>query len=341
MARRNSKTSKNEAEVTATEAAPTEAPEEATDMSTTEEVTPEVEDFDEGTEESTEDDKPGKGDDKVDLTDFKAAVEAALAEKDDSTGDIPLALIEPVTAAYRAIDGVKGKNQAKKVVNDDMVEAMNSMDIVTARAYLQLSEHLTAGTKAGGGERVPSDPTEAFVQRVATLRMALSLAESVVPEGVAEDWSDRTDTFTEANTEAARSYLEYLTSDDKDAEEPEGLSSVARNAAKLALGKQAKAGGRSGGAGTPFTGERKDIGQHIQQAFADQPVGTFLTVAEIRKFRSEEYGDNPPSAGAISARLFPGGDGLKSTMRKVGIESGQNEKGNKGATKSTDGDPID
>lgn len=303
----------------------TDAPEEATVSTTTEEVTPEVE---------------VKEEVAFDLTDFNAAVEAAVTDKDDSTGDIPLALIEAVTAQYRALDGVKAKNQAKKVVNEAMTESMNEMDIVTARAYLQLSEHLTAGAGAHkGGERTPTDPTEAFVQRLATLRLAQSLAETIVPEGVAEDWEARTEAFVGENGDTAEAYLAYLTSTDEDAVEPEA-SSVVKNAAKLAMGKAAKAGSRSSG-GSTFTGERRDIGKHIMEAFADQPVGTFLTVAEIRKFKSEEYGDNPPSAGAISARLYPQGDGSKSTMRKVGLQSDTNDKGNKGALKSTDGEPLD
>lgn len=52
---------------------------------------------------------------------------------------------------------------------------------------------------------------------------------------------------------------------------------------------------------------RRDIGQHIRNAFADLPVGTFLTVSEIRKVPSAQYpADDLPSAGAIHARLFRG-----------------------------------
>lgn len=325
MARRKNTQAEAAAEV---ENTTTEAPEEAA-VTTTEEVAPEVTENEstESTEETV-----------FDLTEFEAAVSAAVAEKDESTGDVPLALVENVTTAYRALDGLKAKNAAKKHVNETMTEAMNDLDIVTARAYLQISEHLTAGHKGGGGgEKAPADPTEAAVQRIATLQLARDFV--VVPEGVADDLDERVERFLSENADAVKGYIEYLQSNDEDATEPE-VSSVVKNAAKLALGKQAKAGGRSGG-GSTFTGERRDIGKHITEAFADQPVGTFLTVAEIRKFKSEEYGDNPPSAGAISARLFPGGDGTKSTMRKVGLESGTNEKGNKGALKQTEGESLD
>jgi hypothetical protein len=50
---------------------------------------------------------------------------------------------------------------------------------------------------------------------------------------------------------------------------------------------------------------RRDIGKHVQYVFAALPAGTFLTINEIRKIGSPEYGDSAPSAGAISARLFP------------------------------------
>lgn len=56
-----------------------------------------------------------------------------------------------------------------------------------------------------------------------------------------------------------------------------------------------------------FTGERRDIGAHIVQAFENEPSGTFLTVAKIRAKVTEAYPDpaDRPSSGAIEIRLFP------------------------------------
>lgn len=55
---------------------------------------------------------------------------------------------------------------------------------------------------------------------------------------------------------------------------------------------------------------RRDIGQHIVNAFAGAEVGDFLTIGEIQKIPSPQYpADDLPSAGAISARLFPGKGG--------------------------------
>lgn len=310
MARR-SNNNKNEAEVasTATEEAPV-----STDTSTA----PEAE---------------AKTEAPIDLGAFNSAVESAVADADTSTGDIPPASLDAVVQQYRALDGTKAKNAAKKALNDGMKNAMNESDIVKAKAYLTLTESMTAGSGGGKAERQPADPTEAFVQRVATLELAQSLTSP--GEGVAEDWRDRANELVSQSSEAAASYLAWLQDESEDkGDEPE-VSSVVRNAVKLALGKSAKAGGRasSSGGGT-FTGERRDIGKHILQAFADQPVGTFLTVAEIRKFVSDEYGTDSPSAGAISARLFPQGDGSKCTLIKDGVQPDTNEKGNKGATKT-------
>lgn len=74
---------------------------------------------------------------------------------------------------------------------------------------------------------------------------------------------------------------------------------------------------------------RRDIAAHIGSAFFSQPSGAFLTVNEIRNHRSEEYGDEFPSAGAISARLFP----ATGRCTVSGVEPGVNERGVRGARK--------
>ena len=82
---------------------------------------------------------------------------------------------------------------------------------------------------------------------------------------------------------------------------------------------------------TPFTGERRDIGVHISAAFANKEAGDFLTVSQIRAARSDEYGDNSPSAGAISARLFPKSG--KFTVDGIKPSTSTDGKANKGAIK--------
>lgn len=74
---------------------------------------------------------------------------------------------------------------------------------------------------------------------------------------------------------------------------------------------------------------RRDIGAHIVHAFRDLPSGTFLTIQQIRNTPSPEYGNEAPSAGAISARLFPS-TGSRTTVPDVVAER---ENGVRGARK--------
>jgi hypothetical protein len=270
----------------------------------------------------------------VDLSAFEAAVSAAVDEADVTTGEVPEASLSTVTIEYRKLEGLKAKNAAKKLVADGMKEAMNDNSLPKARAYLSLQEKAlvaASGSTGGSTPRQPADPTEAFVQRIATLNLASAAAQANVPDGVAEDWGVRVGNLVTESSEAVSGYVKWLTSDDENkGDEPE-VSVVVKAAAKLSLGKSAKAGGaRITSSGTPYTGERRDIAKHIVEAFGDQEVGTFMRVSEIRKFHSSEYGDDLPSAGAISVRLFPkSGD---STMPKLGIQPDVRD-GKKGAVK--------
>lgn len=274
----------------------------------------------------TEGAAPAAAEAPINLDAFKAAASAAVAEADKSTGELAPAIVEPVVKEYRNLDGLKAKNAAKKFLGDEMKAQMSAGSIQGARSYLQLQESMTAGSGGSSAPKAPADPTEAFVQSEATLRLASAL--HLPGEGVAEDHESRVENLVATSTEAAQAYLTWVTTEGDDkGDEPEA-SAVVKNAVKLALGKAAKAGGRTSSGGT-FTGERRDIGKHIASAFADAKKGAFLTVAEIKNHKSDEYGDNSPSAGAISARLFPSSG--KCTVE--GIEPGTNEKGNKGATK--------
>lgn len=74
---------------------------------------------------------------------------------------------------------------------------------------------------------------------------------------------------------------------------------------------------------------RGDIAAHIVSAFDEASPGTFLTVGEIRTHRSEEYGNEFPSSGAIAARLFP----ASGRCTVPGVEPGVNDRGVRGARK--------
>lgn len=330
MARRDRSSGSSTPDETATDAVPTPT-EEATVTDTAPEVTAPAEAETDASTTSTESTEASTGKSAkaadVDLTAFEAAADTAVAQRDETTGELAVAVIEPVVAEYRKIEGIAGKNKAKNLLGDRMKSAMNDLDIALARANMMLQENLSAGSTPKS-ERQPTDPTEAHVQRVVGLDLARALL--VQPEGVADDAGDRAEKLYAEVYPVAEGYLAWFSNENEETrgDEPDAPTFV-KNAVKLALGKAAKVGdSRAGGGGG--TGERHDIGEHIRQAFEDKDSGTFLTVAEIRTFKSTEYGDNPPSAGAISARLFPSSG--KCTLDFV--TPGQNDKGIRGATKN-------
>lgn len=372
MARnRNRSTSNNQNTDSTTVEPPTEVPQEDNVSSTTDEALPEGASTDTSTDSSVPEDpatdQPNAGDTvdssgeltddtitddsadaadtdstdsepEIDLGPFTEAVDEAVSGADETTGDIAVEPLSKVTEQYRKLDGAKPKNAAKKVVNDRMKAAMDALDIRTARAYLQISENaLTAGAGGGGSTRTPTDPTEAFVQRVATLRLALDLVDENVPEEVASDWQTKLDDLLNGKREQANEYRTWFESEADDKGDEPSVEAFVKNAVKLAEGKSARAGaarsssGSSGGSG--YSGERRNIGKHILEAFADLEEGTFLSIAQIRQHKSSEYGDDLPSAGAISARLFPDNDGSKCSLIKDGVQPGTDEKGKKGARK--------
>jgi hypothetical protein len=262
----------------------------------------------------------------VDLTAFEAAVTTAVGTKADD-GSLTEESVQPVQAAYRELDGTKARNAAKNRMTELMRDAMNANDIFLAKAYMALSDQLTAA-KASSEPKAPADPTEAYVQRATILGLATALVESTAGEGVDV-------TAAQVNVEknvgeatgSAQAYLAWVNGDEATrGDEPEATP-VVKAAVKLAQGKAARVGtGRSGGT---FDGPRRDIGKHITSAFSGVESGAFLTVAQIRSAKSDEYGDNPPSAGAISARLFPS----SGNCTVEGITPGMKD-GIRGATKA-------
>lgn len=282
MARRSNKATE------ATETAVTEAPVEET-VETTEETTEATEaPAAEATEETP-----------IDLGPFQAAANEAVSQADESTGDLTTELINSVNTVYRDIDGIKGKNQARSWLEEQMKAAIVGKDIMRARAFVELKENLSAGGGSSTSTRTPADPTTAFVNKVAALSIASTLVSSRVPEGVSEDWAEQVEAKVNELAEQVDAYASYIDSTDEDAEAPE-VSPVVRQAFKLSAGKASGAGGSSRVAGGP----RRDIEKHLQQVFENEEVGAFLTINEIAKAKSTEYGDDRPSAGAVSARLF-------------------------------------
>lgn len=261
---------------------------------------------------------------EVDLTEFSAKVAEAVEARDTSTGDVPVEQVGPVQAAYRALDGLKAKNAAKAHIAEAMKTAMNALDITSARAYMVLTESLASAGSGTKQEKAPADPKVAFTERYQSLLLALEVVGNEVPEGVTLDEI----TVSDEQRTQLQTLLAYNANEAEDKGDAPEVSPVVRSAVKVASGKAS--GGRKAGVGTGSNGGvRRDIAAHIQSAFAGVDAGTFLTVAEIRTHQSEEYGTESPSAGAISARLFPASG--KSTV--AGVEPGTNDKGVRGATK--------
>lgn len=294
MARRSSTTQKAAENDTKAAEAPVEEPT-TTDSTAT---------------ESTEE-KP------VDLEPFKKAATDAVATADESTGDLSKEAIDSVNKVYREIEGVKGKNQARGYIEDQMKLAISEeKNIVKARAYVTLKDGLSAGS-GGGTTRTPADPTTAYVQKVASLLLAQTLVTETVPEGVAEDWAEKVDQTVSESAEQVEAYKAFLASEDEDAEAPE-VGPVVRQAFKVAQGKG------TGGSGRVSGGPRRDVEKHMAQVFENLESGSFLTINEIAKATSSEYGDDRPSAGAVSARLFPKGrDAYKSDTLVAVAEEGK------------------
>ncbi len=232
-----------------------------------------------------------------DLTKFTEAVKAALKTADDTTGTLPAEQVALVNEQYRALDGLKAKNAARDYLDEKMIEAVVALDAPTARGYSDLKAGLSAGKTAA--TKVSADPLAAYVARESAVRLALSLLESEAPEGAADKVTETVGNLVEE----AKAYQAWTKSEAEDKGEAPELSAITKSAFKILGGKAAGSGRTSTGAGG--TGVRRSIGKHIAEAFAGQDAGDFLTIAEIAKFKSDEYGDSHPSQGAVSARIFP------------------------------------
>lgn len=298
----------------------------------------ETEETTDSTEETVDEGFKNSDGEVVDLAEFIAAVDKALEDRDMTTGVVPDAAIGAVNTVYRAIPGgQKNKNVAKQYLNDQMVEQMSTLEVVKARSYMELVNHLSAATAKATKEkkvREPVNPTEAFVQRVGTLSLAYSLAVAVVPEGVDETWEEAVGEFVAKHNEAAEAYLSWLNTEPAESEEkadaPE-TDAAAIAAVKLSQGKAAKAGSKVKATGSVHTGPNRSIAKHIEEVFGEKEPGAFLLIQEIANANSAEYGTDHPSSGAVSSRLFPKSG--KCTLDASIVVPDTNDKGNKGARK--------
>lgn len=282
----------------------------------------------------------------IDLGPFEAAVASAMENKDSTTGVIPEAYSAAVVAEFRALPGAKGKGAARRYLDAGMKRHVEAMEVLEARVYMDLQKMCTPASSSSAPrtpkETVPVDPADAAAARLAILSLAYShTASTFAPEVDLDSANEKANELVAKLGDEVAAYLTWLTTDtpegEEQADEP-SVSVIAKKAAKLASGGAASAGGttKSTGNRSTFVGKRGNIANHITEAFANLNSGDFLTVNQIADFQSDEYTDSEgnfrrPSQGAISARLFPSGEGVTCTIE--GITPAE-ENGKKGARKA-------
>jgi hypothetical protein len=297
-----------------------------------------------GTAPAQDDTESGEDNEQpIDLGPFEAAVQAAMENKDGTTGVIPEAYASAVVAEFRALPGAKGKGAARRYLDAGMKRHVEAMEVLEARVYMDLQKMCTPASSSSAPrapkEVVPVDPADAAAARLAILSLAYShTASTFGPEVDLDSAQEKANELVEKLGDEVASYLTWLTTEGEEAPEEPSVSVVAKKAAKLASGGAASAGGatKSSGNRSTFVGKRGNIANHIQEAFANLNSGDFLTVNQIADFQSQEYTDSEgnfrrPSQGAISARLFPTGEGVSCTVEGV-IPAEEN--GKKGAKKA-------
>lgn len=321
MARRNSNESGNTAVL--------ENEDEATEVETTE-VTPEPEATVTPEPEATVTPEPEAtgAPAEADLTPFTTAATTAVGQRDTNSGDLPEGAMDPVLTAYRALPDTKARNRAKVVLKDAMKEAMAASDMPLARAYFALSEGMTTSTTKVGGERKPVDPTAQWKSNIVTALLAYSELAANAPEGFDGDPGQFAAAEAGKLTESVNTWRTFLDAPEpaegEEAPEKPEVPSEVVSAFRLVRGGKVRA---TRSASTGGTGERRDLGKHIKEAFDAVEDGTFLSVAEIKKHKSSEYPDESPSAGAISARLFPKSGPCTVEGIEPGVGGDKNTKG--------------
>ena len=274
---------------------------------------------------------------------FKQAVQSAVEQRDPDTGELSNALTDPVSVAFRELDGTKQRNAAKNVLIEGAKSALMATEgdmterVTTAKAYVLLQNVVGSVTTKTKAEPTPVDPAEARAVRQATLQMAYGLVavQDELTESVNEKVSNLIGSVTTEQIDAYQAWLDQPREDRGDAPE---LPTFAVQAVKLANGKTAKTGS-SKRAGSVYSGPRRSIGNHVESAFANLGSGAFLKISEIAGHKSEEYGDEQPSSGAISAYLFEPKDDTKKGVskgdpRQHEVVSGYVNDGDRGGRKN-------
>lgn len=287
-----------------------------------------TEDADDVEDEDADDPDLEESDEDLEIPEFEEFVQQVVEnEVDKATGTVSDEGLKQIADEYRSLDGAKRKARARAFAERQMFAAVESGDIVLAKAYVSVGENMKSDTKKKTSKRPgrkPADNTAVFAQKSAVLDLARALA--VMPDNVDEDKArEQAEKMYQDAYEATENYIAWLQFDkDERGEEPE-VEPFVKQAAKLALGKAARPSA-SRSTASSYSGPRRSVKNHIASAFADVPVGTFLKISEIAGHTSDEYGDDHPSSGAVTSALNSKNFDLPH------IEAGERD-GNKGATR--------
>lgn len=280
--------------------------------------------------------------------------EQLLDERDRSTATLPEAVVSKFGEEYRKLDSGQ-KRQARnqittrvqELLDDDTESMMDS--ILKAKSYNELmneTKRSAAPTSRAAAAAAKVDPTEAYVDQylgLALATMALPKPEGFDEEKAAQSIHKLVGAYNDPESDEAKKFQAYLAwSRNADTEnrgdEPEVPEYVKRSV-KIAEGKAGGRGRRTGSSGTRAPrqsgGPQGNIETHVKEALAGREVGEVVSIADIAKFVSSEYGeDKRPSAGAISARLFPSSGGPCTIENVEGVLASDSPLGKKGARRT-------
>ena len=235
---------------------------------------------------------------------FRMHVEEAIRGA-DVNGSVDSTDLATVTSAYQALSGTRAKNAARAWVQAQAVVAVNNGNLANARA---LMVDITNALVAAKATKAAIDPKAAIAARLMAHKIAgLALATDIEDAGL--DQASLSDEVTAAIVEGF---------------ETGNLDPAVVNAArKMAAIKVAGHGGRR----VTYNGPRRSVKAHIIEAFDDAEAGDYMSIADICAFRSDTYGDDSPSSGAVANALFVSGvDGIvaidaDSTRPKGGMKA--------------------
>jgi hypothetical protein len=310
----------------------------------------------EGSTEAVEPTQPAQPVDEVDyealFETFKESAKSAISGneedgRDQDTGSLSLALIEKVRATYAPLN-TKHRNGARTWLESQMSDAMigqndyqDGADYGAARSMIELLNALKASTPKPQITKAPVDPTQGHVARIVALLLAPNLVP--VPEGTATNWQQLAH---QKQQELASQVIEYRDWQNANAGKPADeqteapkVDEIVLLAANIAKGRapkvskprEPKVAGQPRAPRQPSvsSGVRRDIAAHIRSAFADKNSGDFMSIGEICRHKSEEYGDDSPSQGAVAARLYPNKQPV--TLEAAGVKA--EVRDSKGAVK--------